>query len=64
MTRPSPSHAPLNAGASGRSPWGTAMLAASSREHIARRAGLGRAGARPGIHRFPHCGCLQHGMGD
>jgi len=38
---------PLNAGVPDRSPGGTAMLAALSREHIARRAGLGRPGARP-----------------
>ena len=31
----------------GRSPVGTAMLAALSRKHIARLAGLGRPGARP-----------------
>jgi hypothetical protein len=35
----------LNAGKASRSPWGTAMLAASSREHIAKagRLGSGRA---------------------
>ena len=44
---PSPSLAPLNAGPAGRSSEGTAMLAASSRKHIARRAGLGRPGAGP-----------------
>ena len=33
---PSSSPSPLNAGAPGRSPEGTAMLAALSREHIAR----------------------------
>jgi hypothetical protein len=40
---PSPSPAPLNAGQPSRSPEGTAMLAAFSRSHIARRAGLGAA---------------------
>jgi len=34
---PSSSRASLNAGEPGRSPEGTAMLAASSREHIAQR---------------------------
>ena len=47
MWSPSPSLAPLNAGAPDRSPEGTAMLAALSRKHIAHRAGLGRPGARP-----------------
>lgn len=37
----------LNAGAPGRSPWGTAMLGGSTAKHIACRAGLGRPGARP-----------------
>ena len=44
---PSPILASLNARESGRSPEGTAMLAALSRKHIAHRAGLGRPGARP-----------------
>jgi len=39
----SPRLAALNAGESGRSPEGTAMLAASSRKHIASGAGLGAA---------------------
>jgi len=41
MNRPSPSLAPLNAGKPGRSPEGTAMLAALSREHIAHTDRLG-----------------------
>ena len=44
---PSSGPARLNAGVPSRSPGGTAMLAASSRKHIAGRAGLGRPGARP-----------------
>ncbi len=40
---PSPSLAPLHAGASGRSPAGTAIARASSPANIARRAGLGAA---------------------
>ncbi len=36
---PSSERAPLHAGAPSRSPEGTAMLAASSRKHIANRAG-------------------------
>jgi len=44
---PSPSLAALNAGEPGRSPEGTAIPAASSRENIASRAGLGRPGAQP-----------------
>ena len=40
---PSPSLAALNAGNPGRSPEGTAMLAALSRKHIAIRAGSGAA---------------------
>ncbi len=40
---PSPSLAPLNAGAPGRSPEGTAMLAGSTGKPIAQRAGLGAA---------------------
>jgi hypothetical protein len=44
---PSLSLASLNAGAPDRSPEGAAMRAASSCEHIARRAGLGRPGVRP-----------------
>ena len=47
VVSPSPGGASLHAGASGRSPEGTAMLAALSRKHIAQRAGLGRPGARP-----------------
>jgi hypothetical protein len=43
---PSPSLAPLNAGAPGRSPEGTAMLTALSREHIAR---AGRLGSGPAL---------------
>ncbi len=46
MTSPSPSLAPLNAGAPGRSPEGTAMPAASSREHI---ASAGRLGSGPAL---------------
>jgi len=45
-TRPSPNLAPLNAGEPGRSPEGTAMLAASSREHI---ANAGRLGSGPAL---------------
>ncbi len=40
---PSPSLAPLHAGAPGRSPAGTAIARASSPGNIARRAGLGAA---------------------
>jgi len=40
---PSPSHAPVNAGMSGRSPEGTAIARAFSPANIARRAGLGSA---------------------
>jgi len=43
---PSPSLAPLNAGLPGRSPKGTAMLAASSHEHIAM---TGRLGSGPAL---------------
>jgi len=50
---PSPSPAPLNAGVPGRSPEGTAMLAASSRKHIVSGADLGRPGARP---EYRECG--------
>jgi hypothetical protein len=41
MVSPSPTLASLNASESGRSPKGTAMLAASSRKHIARADRLG-----------------------
>jgi hypothetical protein len=43
---PSPSLAPLHAGKPGRSPEGTAMLAASSRKHIALP---GRLGSGPAL---------------
>ncbi len=43
---PSPSLAPLHAGQSGRSPEGTAMLAALSRKHIAMS---GRLGSGPAL---------------
>ena len=58
---PSPSPAALNAGTPSRSPEGTAMLAASSRGHIATRAGLGRPGARP-EYVFTHRACHECGM--
>ncbi len=45
---PSPGLATLDAGKSSRSPEGMAMLAGSTGQHIAKRAGLGRPGARPG----------------
>jgi hypothetical protein len=43
---PSSGHAALNAGASSRSPEGTAMLAALSRKHIAM---TGRLGSGPAL---------------
>ncbi|MBA4216677.1 hypothetical protein V3478_33395 [Pseudomonas aeruginosa] len=43
---PSPGLAALNAGQPSRSPEGTAMLAASSREHI---ASAGRLGSGPAL---------------
>jgi len=43
MVSPSSGSALLNAGEPSRSPEGTAMHAALSRKHIARRAGLGAA---------------------
>ena len=43
---PSPDHTPLNAGESSRSPEGTAMLVALSREHIAIP---GRLGSGPAL---------------
>jgi hypothetical protein len=55
MWSPSPILASLNARMSGRSPEGTAMLAASSRKHIAHRAGLGRPGARPELTATHRC---------
>jgi len=39
--------ASLNASESGRSPWGTAMLAASSRQHIARGPAWGGPAPAP-----------------
>jgi hypothetical protein len=45
MDGPSPVLAPLNAGVPGRSPAGTAMLAALSRKHIA--CGPARDGPSP-----------------
>ena len=61
--RPSPNLATLNAGESGRSPAGTAMLAASSREHIASAGRLGSGPALGPQHRdFMHRECRERGM--
>jgi hypothetical protein len=56
---PSSALAPLYAGKPSRSPEGTAMLAGLTGKHIAKRAGLGRPGARPGNSCNPcgHCVC-------
>ncbi len=55
---PSPALALLHAGQPSRPPEGAAMLAASSRKHIANRAGLGAA--RRSARKFT----LDRGMGD